>query len=563
MANIATPSAGAGDDAIEPTLRGRTEIARPYGLTTQIRLLAGLLVFSLALTLALLFWSAKSQDKIAVEDSRHLTSTALSVQLSNLKKILTDYTYWDEAYQKTVETVDPDFFDENFGSGDYLRDTFGITASFVIGPDNRILRLMLDSAIVEDAQAQNFASQVEGGLGQLIEAARRTVDGEFQAAGGLVKMAGQLYFVAVRAIHPHTEDLLAKAAITPANAHVAAFMRPLDEELLDTLATDFGLRNLHHVADFDLPKGLAQPLYSADDQPLGALTWQIDLPSRDVLYVVLPALLAVVLCVGLLSWYVLNSLRRGQMVLWHAMQRAQSADQTKTEFLANMSHELRTPLNAIIGFSEMIRSEAFGSLGNERYAEYNANIHDSGRHLLDIIDDVLELSKIEAGKFVLQETEIAVPETIESIRRLIAPRAADKRITVDVKVAPNLPALYADEHALKQILLNLLSNAVKFTPSGGRVVVEAAHDTEGPLRLSVSDTGVGIPKEQISFLMEPFHQVAGPLIASEGGAGLGLPLIASLAALHGAALRVESEVGKGTAVFVDFPPGRVALPKAA
>ncbi len=558
-----TTLVGASNGATKPSHRGRAETAGSYGLTTQIRLLAGLLVFSLALTLALLFWSAKSQDKIAVGSSRHLASTALGVQLGYLKKILTDYTYWDEAYQKTVETFDTDFFDENFGAGDYLRDTFGITSSFVMGPDNRVLRHMHDSVIVEDAGAMNIDAHMEGVFSKLIERARRAVAGEFLATGGFVKVADQLYFVAVRVIHPHTEDLLAKAEITPANAYVAVFMRPLDDELLQTLARDFDLKNLSYVADIDLPSGLTQPLYGADGQQFGTLKWQIDLPSRHVLYGVLPALLATIVCIGLLSWYVLSRLRRGQTELWHAMQRAQSADQTKTEFLANMSHELRTPLNAIIGFSEMMRDKVFGPLGDEHYAEYSANIHDSGQHLLDIINNVLELSKVEAGKYILQETEIALPEVTESVCRLIAPRAADKRITFDFKIAPNLPALFADERALKQILLNLLSNAIKFTPSDGRVVLEVAHDTKGTLRLTVSDTGVGIPKEQMCFVMEPFHQVAGSLIASEGGTGLGLPLTASLVALHGAAIRIESEVGKGTAVFVEFPPNRVVLPKAA
>jgi len=563
MGKAATTLADASSDAIEAALGGRGGPAEPYGLTTKIRLLAGLLVFSLALTLALLFWSAKSQDKIAVDSSRHLASTALSVQLGNLKKILTDYTYWDEAYQKTVETFDPDFFDENFGNGPYLRDTFGITSSIVIGPDNRPLRHMHGSVVIEDARALNIDAHVEGGLGKLIEEARRTVDGEFLAVGGLVKMADQLYFVAVRAIHPHTEDLLAKAAITPANAHVAVYMRPIDDELLDSLAIDFGLKDLSYVADIDLPEGLTQPLDAPDGQQFGTLTWRIDLPSRHVLYVVLPALLAAILLVGLLSWYVLKSLRRGQMELWHAMQRAQSADRTKTEFLANMSHELRTPMNAIIGFSEMMRNEVFGPLGNERYAEYNTNIHECGRHLLDIINDVLELSKIETGKFVFREIEVALPEVIESVHRLMAPRATSKGITFDVEIAPNLPAVYADERALKQILLKLLSNAIKFTPSDGRIVVEVVHGPKGTLRLTVSDTGVGISKEQMPLVMKPFHQVAGPFTASEGGAGLGLALTASLATLHGATIHIESEVGKGTAVSIEFPANRAVLPKVA
>jgi len=563
MGNAATTSAGAGTGAIEPALAGQAEGTAPYGLTRQVRLLAGLLVFSLTLTLALLFWSTKSQDKIAVDYSRQIANTALGVQLSNLEKLVTDYTLWDDAYQRTIETFDPDWFDVNFGDGLYLRDTFGITSSFIVGPDDRVLRLMLDSENVEGAEVQNFVPQVEGGLSKLIQQARDRHNGEFVAVSGLIKVAGQLHFVAVRVIHPHTPDMAARTVITPANTYVAAFLRPLDYALLQSLANDFGLVNLNYAADIRPYNALVQPLYGADGQQLGTLTWWVDLPSRHMLYGVLPALLAAILCIGLLSWYVLHSLRRGQTKLWQMMMQAQSADRAKTEFLANMSHELRTPLNAIIGFSEIMQSRAFGPLGSDRYAEYNANIHNSGKHLLDIINDVLDLSKVEVGAYILQETEIALPALIESACRLAAPRAAAKGIALEAQLAPRLPTLLADESALKQILLNLLSNAVKFTPSEGRIVVEMDCDTRNRLLLTVSDSGVGIPKEQLPLVMEPFHQVAGPLIASEGGTGLGLPLAASLAALHGAAIRIESEVGKGTAIFVEFPPKRTVWPKAA
>ncbi len=563
MADTTTALASARSDAAEPAIVGRAQAAGPYGLTTQTRLLSGLLVFNLAMTLGLLFWSARTQDQIAISSSRNLADTVRSQELSSVKKILTDYTLWDDAYHYAVETFDPDFFDENFGDSAYLQEAFGITTAFIMGPDNRILRLMWDSQIAGDAPARTFIARVAGGLDLLVQQARRTVDGQFQAAGGFVKVADQIHFAAVRVINPHTEDLLATTTVTPNDAHVGVFMRPLDDELLQTLASDFALGNLRYVAGIDLPGNLTLPLYCTDGQSCGALAWQIDLPSQNVLFHLLPALLAVIIFVGLLSWYVLVSLNRGQVELWRAMQQARSADHTKTQFLANMSHELRTPLNAIIGFSEMMQIEVFGSLGNARYAEYTTNIHDSGKHLLDIINDVLELSKIEAGKYNLQETEVPLPEVIELVCRLMAPRIAAKHIVFDVQVAPNLPALYADERALKQILLNLLSNAINFTPDHGRVTVGLNHQPDGTLRLAVLDTGIGIPAEQLASVMQPFHQVAGPMTASDSGTGLGLSLTASLAALHGAEIRIDSEVGKGTAVLIEFPPSRVVLPKAA
>ena len=233
------------------------------------------------------------------------------------------------------------------------------------------------------------------------------------------------------------------------------------------------------------------------------------------------------------------------------------ADRSKTEFLANMSHELRTPLNAIIGFSEIMRDETFGPMENKHYKGYSSDINDSGRQLLNIIDDVLELSRAEAGEAVLQESEVALITIVGAIRQLIDMRAREKGIKLEFDIPPDLPAILADSRAVKQILLNLLSNAVKFTPTGGSVNVRAAKKSNGELEISVSDTGCGIPKNQLDMVMRPFHQVEGPLNRSEGGTGLGLPLSASLMTLHGGNMRISSEIDQGTTVYVTFPVERV------
>ncbi|MDP6343825.1 MAG: ATP-binding protein [Alphaproteobacteria bacterium] len=545
----------------KPSSRKKNAAARSRGLTNQLLWLTGLLVFSLGLTVVSLFWSAYSQDKIAAANARHLAGTALKVQMSILKKITTDYTWWDEAYQKTSENFDPDWFDANFADAEYFSDTFGITGSFIVGPDDKILRHMRDSELVEDAPRLDTAVYFNGGVNDLIRTARQPLDGNFVAASGFVTLDGRFYFVAARVIHPHSDELFAKAAVTPANAFVAAVMRPLDGPLLQTLARDFGLRGLRYVAADDAAGKL--PLAAANGDGFGALTWQVDRPSQYVMKVVLPGFLAVIVSIGLLGWYVLNSLRRGQSRLLQSMQEAQMADRSKTEFLANMSHELRTPLNAIIGFSEMMKDETFGPLGNEHYGEYSSLIHYSGEHLLDIINDVLELSKVEAGKFVLQETEVALPIVVESAVRLIEPRAEEKYIALDIDVAPDLPTIIADDRALKQILLNLLSNAVKFTPPAGAVGVRVACNVDGGVEMTVSDTGCGIPDDQLALVMRPFHQVEGARTRSESGTGLGLPLSASLVALHGGDVRIDSKIDRGTTVSVTLPKTRVATAQAA
>ncbi len=241
-----------------------------------------------------------------------------------------------------------------------------------------------------------------------------------------------------------------------------------------------------------------------------------------------------------------------------AKEQAELANRTKSEFLANMSHELRTPLNAIIGFSEIVAGELFGPIGGPRYVEYAHDIHTSGIHLLSIISDILDLSKIEAGRRELTESAIDLHEAAESSLRLVRGRAENGGVRLVNGIARGaMPRLLADERAVKQILLNLLSNAVKFTPEGGRVSIGADLRGDGSLAICVDDTGIGIAREDIPRALAPFSQVDSALTRRYEGTGLGLPLVKSLIELHGGKLELESEEGKGTLATVVFPVDRV------
>ncbi|NNG04513.1 MAG: hypothetical protein HKM95_10490, partial [Inquilinus sp.] len=220
-----------------------------------------------------------------------------------------------------------------------------------------------------------------------------------------------------------------------------------------------------------------------------------------------------------------------------AKETAEIASRSKSEFLANMSHELRTPLNAIMGFAEILATEIFGSLGDPRYREYAADIHESGGHLLTLISDILDLSKIEAGKFELAESLVEVAPLVEGAVRIVAGRAAAASIQIRIAVEPGLPALRADQRALKQILINLLSNAVKFSHHGDVVTVAARRTVEG-LELSVADTGIGIPKAALQRVMAPFEQVDSSMVRRRQGTGLGLPIVGALADLHSGSFRL-------------------------
>ncbi len=235
---------------------------------------------------------------------------------------------------------------------------------------------------------------------------------------------------------------------------------------------------------------------------------------------------------------------------------AEQANQSKSAFLATMSHELRTPITAIIGFSEIMRDGMYGPIGDAHYAEYARDIHDSGSHILGIINDILDIAKAEAGKVDLKEDDFDLAALVESCLRLISGRAKEGHVELHKKLSPSLPMLHGDKRRVKQILLNLMSNAVKFTPADGKVTVTAELAANGGIAIEVKDTGIGISADDLNKAFEPFSQVESQFERKHEGTGLGLPLSKILTEVHGGTFDFVSVDGVGTTVTVTFPAAR-------
>ncbi len=234
---------------------------------------------------------------------------------------------------------------------------------------------------------------------------------------------------------------------------------------------------------------------------------------------------------------------------------AEAANRSKSQFLANVSHELRTPLNAILGFSEVFRDELLGPLGNAKYAEYASDLNNAGRQLLEIINDILDMTALDVGRLKISDELIDVAELAESCLRLVRPAASDKRIGLEQEIEP-LPALLGDARVVRQMLLNLLSNAVKYTPEGGRVTLRAKIGRGGGVVLEVVDSGIGIPADQVPHLLEPFTRADDSYTQTQQGTGLGLTLTKRMIEAHGGLLNIVSTPGEGSEISLVFPPAR-------
>lgn len=518
-------------------------------LTNKIQLLAALLAASLTLSLAVFFWEAHSKDKLAAQASHQMLETVLEIEFSTLGNILADYTNWDDSYQNTVVDDDKDWIEDNFGDADHLRKTFSVTASLVIDADNKPLFLMKDSNIIKGIQSLELTSLIEGGVLGLLNEGRQNFARDGQGSHSFVSMDGQPFFMTVQVIHPHTPEMNKRVTITPQSAFVAAFLVPLDQDFLLTSQQRFALKELHLSNDLNSDDALSRPLIAPNGQTVGALHWQIDLPSRQEFEVLLPALLITLLCFGGLSWYVMQKLQHSQNELWLTMHQAEVANRAKSSFLSSMSHELRTPLNSIIGFAQVLAHEP--SVQKDLKPIVDEIIIGSNT-FLRLVDKTLLLAQIDDDTLTLNTTPTDPRILIEWSVPDLEQRLKNTTITYRVEKSPTaLPNIIVDQKYAMIVLQSLISNAVFYNRSDGQVILTSSHPTPGRVRLSVQDTGNGIDENDYERVFEPFDRMAmenSPI----SGLGIGLTIAQKLTTAMNGTIGFDSTPGQGSTFWVEF-----------
>ncbi len=526
-----------------------------------------LLVSGVAI-LAVLSTAGRAIDKVAIESAIHTARSVVAAQERSIGKFAKDYTWWDAAFQKLVIERHSAFADDNIGT--YAYETLEMSTAFVLDGRNNTLHAFIEGKAVQADPLRLFV----GGLEGMIERARAAPADEPIAITGRLRLGDRVHVVGVSVFVP---ERIGNRKPETGLRSLLILSRAFDDVLLAQLSTDYRLSDLHAASPGATMPATHVVLESPDGTAVGALAWSPDLPGERLLREATIGVVAAFLAMAVLLWILLRRAQRLQIRIENDARTLQERNaalvesestlretkdslertgRSKSEFLANLSHELRTPLNAIVGFSEIVEGEAYGELGNPRYREYAGHIHRSARHMLDLVNDTLDLSRAEVGHLDLVEADVCIKQTVEICARMLTRLAEQAGITVTQAVEPALPRLHGDERRIRQMVLNLLSNAIKFTPTDGRVEVSARRMEDGGIAITVADSGIGIAEDDVEKALTPFMRLENGRTHMHDGAGIGLSLTRFLVELHGGRLTIDSQVDAGTRVSLHFPPTR-------
>lgn len=512
------------------------KLSRPFWLL--------LLVCFLSI-ITLVAFTTYSQNQSAIDSSVHLANAVLKAHEGELKALTIEYSYWDQAVEKIVEERDVSWANNNIGGS--LYEASDIVASYALDENDELIFGQVEGV----RSTINPLGQYTGGLEILLKRARSGDPTSIPIIHtGYLESEGVIYLTSTSVFTTYLEEN--DEEIRQQTRSVLIFLKSLDKEHLAKTSSDYLLNNLGwvkggHRTDASLP------IVSPDNTSLATLVWQPDVPGNKSLPVLLIGIVGTFLVMAITTYFFLKRARMFAYLITRSKDRAIEANTAKTEFLANMSHELRTPLNAIIGFSDILKSEIFGPIGNKKYGEYAGDISDAGGHLLTLINEVLDLAKIEAGQRELVSEEVDINYILRSTTKFVSEKVKDKEINLKLELDENIPTFSSDQQALRQIILNLLSNAVKFTPKGGSVTCRSRYTDGNKVSLSISDTGIGIPENEIKKVMQPFGQALDGRKQDNEGTGLGLPISSKLTKLLGGKFSLTSELAVGTRAKITFP----------
>ncbi|GMV62156.1 MAG: hypothetical protein AMXMBFR74_13250 [Parvibaculum sp.] len=533
-------------------------------------LVAVLAIFCLAM-LSLLFAGSLELDRFARDQARSLAETAISKAVADVAFITRDYGFWDAAVANLTESFDADWANDNVG--EYASDALSMSRTLVLGPTNDTVYTMKDGTVSSDP---SFFSPPPALL-RLAALARATSWDDPQAASSFVSIDGEAFIASASVITPEKPKPQIVGSFTRC---VLIFLRALDEESVADLGASYLLPDLRLQTGKAGDGYDSLPLLDDRDQAVVHLAWRTPVPGQSFLKQTAPWMAAIFLVLAGLIVMALKrayaqaavveqlndelllrsrDLEHSQDNLVKALEIAVEANKAKADFLAVMSHELRTPLNAVIGFSDLIRNQAFGPVGHRKYAEYGNDIFTSGQHLLSLISDILDITRANAGTLTLDLRPVDLANLADKSLTLMTPQAVRQRISVDVVDRCGPSIVLGDEVRLTQILTNLINNAIKSSPEGGSIRIKISPVKHGEISLRVIDKGCGIPKKELVSVTEPFRQAGtyqtrfNPYSSENSGTGLGLAIVKRLTEAHGGRLRIASKVGLGTVVEVILP----------
>lgn len=542
-----------------------------FGLCAAVRhFIAPVVLLGLGvvgLVLALVAIAAHSQNRLAIESAQHLAGSALRVEAEHIAGFVRDYAFWNDAAEHLAETFDAGWADSNMGA--WANENLGMSATLVVDGDLRVIFGSVDGEI----QGAGLLSRLSGELPALVSivaGAAGDPGNAPESETSYMELDGVPAIAAAAVVKWEDDRPVPLHAGAPV---VLVFVRRVDEAMLSRFGELFLLPGIRLVAASEAQPD-SVPLQSIEHRIVARLAWVGKRPGTTLFLDLLPSLIGIAILAGLLMILIVRRAKRSTVELASSHQRLESqaralkasgaamqsalaeaarANAAKSDFLARMSHELRTPLNAILGFSEIIALELYGPNSDPRYRDYGRMIHDSGDHLRSLINDILDLSRIEAGRLELQDEATEVGPVVEQCLGLLIPKIEAKRIDVDYRSSRT--RLTADIRALKQILLNLLSNAVKFTGDGGRIKVRVLDGPDG-VAIEISDTGCGMSEDDLKRVFELFGQVQVTTARDGEGTGLGLNIAKALVEMQGGTLGIRSAVGVGTTATVWFDPSR-------